>query len=64
MSKFQYKILYKIPIVSSNRVATLLKTNTTQQTRGAGPMLVYRLRRWPNLSPKLFQRLVFAGEKI
>ena len=25
-------------------------------------MLGHRLRRWPNIKPLLFQRLVFAGE--
>ena len=27
-------------------------------------MLVHRLRRWPNINPALFQRLVFAGYTV
>ena len=43
----------------------LPRTTPDQQTRGAaesvGLMVAHRLRRWPNISPTLGQRLVFLA---
>ena len=36
----------------------------TRHLSNAGPVLVHRLRRWPNIGPPLGGRLVFAGERL